>query len=282
LRLIDIGINLMHSSFNRDREAVVAAAAEAGVSPLVITGTGEKASCEALRYAAEYNTVKAGALYATAGVHPHEARFCNEGAIENLRALAAQYKAEAIGECGLDYNRDFSPRDIQRKWFEKQVELAAELGLPLFLHERDASADFTAIIKNAGGKVPAMVVHCFTGNGAELETYLEAGCYIGLTGWICDERRGSHLESLVKKIPADKLMLETDAPFILPRDLPFKVHGRRNEPKYLPHIAGTIARHQGKTIAALAEVTCANTRRFFGIELFGNLMKDKKTTPGYT
>jgi TatD DNase family protein len=265
MKLIDIGINLMHSSFNRDREAVIASAAEAGVSPLVITGTGEKASREALRYVTEYNTAKPGALYATAGVHPHEARFCNDGTIENLRSLTVQYKAVAIGECGLDYNRDFSPRDAQRKWFEKQVELAAELSLPLFLHERDASVDFAAIIKNAVGKVQAMVVHCFTGSGAELETYLDLGCYIGLTGWICDERRGSHLESLVKKIPADKLMIETDAPFILPRNLPFKVGDRRNEPKYLPHIAGTIARHQGKSAEALAEETFANTKRFFGI-----------------
>jgi TatD DNase family protein len=263
MQLIDIGINLMHPSFNRDREEVIAAAAAAGVSPLVITGTGEKASAEALRYAAEYNSP--GALYATAGVHPHEARLCNDGTIKNLRGLALQYKAVAIGECGLDYNRDFSPRDVQRKWFEKPVELAAELSLPLFLHDRDASADFTAIIKNAGDKVPAMVVHCFTGDNAELETYLEAGCYIGLTGWICDERRGAHLESLVKIIPAAKLMIETDAPFILPRNLPFKVRDRRNEPKYLPHIAAAIARPLGKTAEALAEETFANSKRFFGI-----------------
>jgi TatD DNase family protein len=265
MKLIDIGTNLMHPSFDNDREAVVASAAAAGVSPLVITGTGEKASRKALLYAAEYNAATAGALYATAGVHPHETRFCNSGTIDNVRALAVQYKAVAIGECGLDYNRDFSPRDIQRKWFEKQVELAAELGLPLFLHERDAAADFAAIIRNAGGAVPAMVVHCFSGSGVELETYLDAGCYIGLTGWICDERRGVHLKGLVRTIPADKLMLETDAPFILPRDLPIKARKKRNEPQYLPHIAGTIARHQGKTAEQLAEETTANTRRFFGI-----------------
>jgi TatD DNase family protein len=265
LQLIDIGVNLMHSSFNSDREDVVKAASAAGVSPLVITGTGEKASAEALLYAAEYNTRNPGSLFATAGVHPHEARFCDEGSIENLRGLAVRYRAAAIGECGLDYNRDFSPRDLQRKWFEKQTELAAELGLPLFLHERDASADFAAIIRNIRGRVPAMVVHCFTGGEAELETCLELDCYIGFTGWICDERRGTHLINLVKRIPAGKLMLETDAPFIIPRDLPFKVRGRRNEPKFLPHIAGTIARHLGKTAEQLGAETFENTKRFFGI-----------------
>jgi TatD DNase family protein len=261
MQLIDIGINLMHSSFNRDREDVISKAEAAGVSPLIITGTGEKASKEALRYAA----AMPGKLYATAGVHPHEARFCNNSTIENLKELAIKHKAIAIGECGLDYNRDFSPRDIQRIWFEKQIELAIELHLPLFLHERDASPDFISMLKKYTAKISAMVLHCFTGTEEELEKYLDLGCYIGLTGWICDERRGTHLENLVRKIPADKLMIETDAPFILPRDLPFKVTGRRNEPKYLPHIAETIARHTGKDPGQLAKEAFDNTKHFFGI-----------------
>jgi TatD DNase family protein len=263
VKLIDIGVNLTHPSFDRDREEVVKAAAGAGVSPLVITGTSGKASAEALIYAAEYNARNPGSLFATAGVHPHEARFCGGDTIETLRRLAVQYKAAAIGECGLDYNRDFSPRDIQRKWFEKQTELAVELALPLFLHERGASADFAAIAGNIRGRVP-MAVHCFTGSEAELETVLELDCYIGLTGWICDERRGTHLFNLVKKIPACKLMVETDAPFILPRDLPFKVRGKRNEPKFLPHITEVIARYAGKTAEQLGEETFENAKRFFG------------------
>jgi TatD DNase family protein len=113
-----------------------------------------------------------------------------------------------------------------------------------------------------------MVVHCFTGTERELETYLELGCYIGITGWICDERRGSHLGSLVGRIPSDRLMIETDAPFLIPRSLPReKAGGRsgRNEPRYLPHIAGVIAGHAGKTPELLAAETTANARRFFGI-----------------
>jgi TatD DNase family protein len=265
MKLIDIGVNLTHPSFNRDREGVIEAAARAGVSPLVITGTGEKASREALCFAAGYSEKKPGALYATAGVHPHEVRFCGERTIETLRELALAYKAVAIGECGLDYNRNFSSQDAQRKWFEKQIELAVELSLPLFLHERDASEDFTGILKNCGARVPAKVVHCFTGNEAELMKYLDLGCHIGLTGWICDERRGTHLEALVKKIPSDRIMIETDAPFILPRNLPEKVRARRNEPKYLPYIAGTIARCLGRDPEDFAAETFTNTRRFFGV-----------------
>jgi TatD DNase family protein len=263
MKLIDIGINLMHSSFGRYREEVIRKAEDAGVSPLIITGTEERSSREAAGYAAAY--AGPGKLYATAGVHPHEARFCNEGTIGNLRGIASEYGALAIGECGLDYNRDFSPRDVQRAWFVKQIELASELGLPLFLHERDAFADFSAILEDCGKGVPKKVVHCFTGRREELEKYLDLGCYIGITGWICDERRGAHLGELVRHIPPDRLMLETDAPFLLPRDLGEKARNRRNEPKYLPHIAGTIARLLGKDPARLAEETFAATREFFNL-----------------
>jgi TatD DNase family protein len=263
MRFIDIGINLMHPSFDRDREEVIRKAGEAGVSPLIITGTGERSSREAAEYAAAFSGE--GRLYTTAGVHPHEARFCGEKTIGNLRGLALEYQAVAIGECGLDYNRDFSPRDVQRVWFVKQIELASELGLPLFLHERDAFADFAAILEDCGKRVPKKVVHCFTGRREELEKYLDLGCHIGLTGWICDERRGAHLGELVREIPAGRLMLETDAPFLLPRDLPMKVRNRRNEPQYLPHIAETIARLLGKESALLAEEAFAATKEFFGL-----------------
>jgi TatD DNase family protein len=277
--LIDIGVNLMHRSFNADREGVIEAAEAAGVSPLIITGACEASSREALDYAEKYAAKRPGKLYATVGVHPHNAKSCGPGVIAALRSLAKQGTgtaqaadtarrtglAAAIGECGLDYNRDFSPRPVQRKWFEKQIALAGELGLPLFLHERDAFEDFAAILERNRG-ISKMAVHCFTGTGGELEKYLELGCSIGVTGWICDERRGKHLGELVKKIPPDRLMIETDAPFLIPRDLDRR-NGRsgRNEPKYLPHIAEAIARHLGKTPEALAEETFANTRRFFGI-----------------
>jgi len=265
MRLIDIGINLMNPAYDRDRDEVVKNAAAAGVTPLVITGSGERSSIAAALYASAYNSLQPGALYATAGVHPHEAKNCGSGTIDFLKQLVLEKGARAIGECGLDYNRDFSPRDVQRKWFTKQVELAAELSLPLFLHERDAFADFSAILGGYIKAVPAAVVHCFTGTAEELERYLSLGCYIGVTGWICDERRGKHLRELVKIIPKDRLMLETDGPYLLPRDLGVKVRNRRNEPRFLPHIAETVARHLGKDPAKLAKETFGNAKKFFGI-----------------
>jgi TatD DNase family protein len=265
MKLIDIGINLMHSSLKLDRADVIKRDESAGVSPLIITGTGERSSREAAEYAASYSREQPGKLYCTAGVHPHEAKNCDDGTIDAIRSLAREHGAVAIGECGLDYNRDFSPRDVQRKWFTKQIELAVELGLPLFLHERDAFEDFSAILEKYKAAIPAAVVHCFTGNETELEKYLDLGCHIGITGWICDERRGTPLGALVKKIPADRLMVETDAPFLLPRDMPERVRDRRNEPRYLPHIAGTIARRLGKDPTLLAEETFINTKKFFRI-----------------
>jgi TatD DNase family protein len=265
----------MNSSYDRDRDETVKAATKAGVSPLIITGSGERSSTDAMLYARTYNASNPGALYTTAGVHPHEAKNCGSKTMGFLRELASEQTdvlhggqrsvVKAIGECGLDYNRDFSPRDVQRRWFVKQAELAAELYLPLFLHERDAFADFSIILKEYSASVPAAVVHCFTGTEDELEYYLSLDCYIGITGWICDERRGKHLRELIKIIPQDRLMLETDGPYLLPRDLPFKVRNRRNESRFLPHIAETAALCLRKDPAILAKETYTNTKRFFGI-----------------
>ncbi|MDR1412038.1 MAG: TatD family hydrolase, partial [Spirochaetaceae bacterium] len=155
MRLADIGVNLTHRSFNRDRGEVVARAEEAGVSPLVITGTSVDASRAAADYAGSFPALPDGTrrIYATAGVHPHDAKNCGEGTIAALRGLAGKETVIAVGECGLDYDRDFSPRPVQRLWFEKQIELAAELGLPLFLHERAASGDFAAMLKQYAASI---------------------------------------------------------------------------------------------------------------------------------
>jgi TatD DNase family protein len=263
MALIDIGVNLMNPVFDRDREAVVEAAAAAGVSPLIITGSSLESSLSTGEYADKHP----GKVYATAGVHPHNARFWDEGTAGQIRALAGRGGVRALGECGLDYDRDYSPRDKQRECFEAQIRLAAELGLPLFLHVRDAFEDFSALLRTYRDGIPSVVVHCFTGRARELEAYLELGCFIGLTGWICDERRGTHLIPLVKKIPPDKLLLETDAPYILPRNLPGRKPGsrNRNEPRFLTHIAAFIAGILGKSPEALAAETFANSCRFFNI-----------------
>lgn len=258
--IIDIGVNLLHRSFQQDREQVVERALNKGVSPLIITGTSLRNSVEAARYARRY----AGRLYTTAGVHPHDAKSCNEDTMAKLKELAALPQVVAIGECGLDYNRDFSPRDVQRKWFREQVRLAAELEMPLFLHEREAAEDFKAILKEQ--PIPKAVVHCFTGTAAELMAYLEMGLYIGITGWICDERRGKHLKELVKRIPLDRLMIETDAPFLTPRDLKNKPADGRNEPVYLPHILEAVARSIGKPTEEVAKATTETALAFFHLK----------------
>ncbi|MDR0786100.1 MAG: TatD family hydrolase [Treponema sp.] len=257
--LIDIGVNLTHPSFDKDRDAVIAAAEKAGVCPLIITGT----SVEESRSAYDCAVGLAGRCFTTAGVHPHEAYDCGADAIPRLRELARFPQVVAIGECGLDYNRDYSPRPVQRKWFEKQVLLACELNMPLFLHERDAFDDFVAILEQNCPKTVKKVAHCFTAHEKELFKYLELGCYIGITGWVCDERRGAHLLPLLKYIPADRLMLETDSPFLTPRSLPC-AHSR-NTPSNLVHIAETVSTALGKTFAELSAETFRNSREFFGI-----------------
>ncbi len=257
--IVDIGINLMHRSFQQDREQVVERALAHQVTPLIITGTSLRSSEEAARYAGQYPCK----LYATAGIHPHDAKHCNDSTLNRLKELAALPQVVAIGECGLDYNRDFSPREVQRRWFSEQVRLAQELNMPLFLHEREASADFTAILKEQ--QVQRAVVHCFTGTRQELAAYLEAGWHIGITGWICDERRGKHLRELVRLIPLDRLMLETDAPFLTPRDLKEKPAEGRNEPVFLPHILRTVAQCLGKPAEEVAQATTATAHAFFSI-----------------
>lgn len=257
--IIDIGVNLMHRSFHQDRDQVVARAVEYNVTPMIITGTSLRNSIDAASYAGQH----ANKLYSTAGVHPHDAKNCNEQTISKLRELAVLPQVVAIGECGLDYNRDFSPRDVQRKWFGEQIRLAQELDMPLFLHEREASADFIGLLNEH--KVQKAVVHCFTGTLAELKAYLEMGYHIGITGWICDERRGKHLRELVRIIPLDRLMIETDAPFLTPRDLNVKPSDGRNEPAILPHILQAVAHCIGKPADEVAKATTQTAKEFFRI-----------------
>lgn len=257
--LIDIGVNLLHRSFTSDREAVVDRAAAAGVTPLILTGTSLTGSLASADYAAEYP----GRLYATAGVHPHHAKDWTPESADLLRELAVRPEVVAVGECGLDFFRNFSPPAAQEYAFTEQLRLAAELNMPVFLHERDAHPRFGQLLRPWLDQLPGVVVHCFTGKEAALRHYLDLDCYIGITGWVCDERRGKHLLELLPLIPDDRLLLETDAPFLTPRDLPGAP--RRNEPVYLPHILHRVAAARGQQAEDLARVTTANARRFFGL-----------------
>jgi len=260
MELVDIGINLTHRSFDRDREEVIERGAQAGVKTLIITGTSVHDSQRAAQLARQ----RPATSFATAGVHPHHAAECDATTIDTLRALAADPHVVAIGECGLDFNRDFSPRDLQERWFEAQLELAAELQLPVFLHERDAADRFVALLEEHRPRLAGGIVHCFTGTTATVERYLALDLHIGITGWICDERRGAGLVAAVRSIPLDRLMIETDGPFLLPRTLPRGLaHGRRNEPAFLPEVLKALARAIGRDELEIATATTQNARRLF-------------------
>lgn len=257
--LIDIGANLTHESFDHDREAVLQRARAAGVARMIVTGASRAHSPRALLLAQTFP----GELFATAGVHPHHATEYTDECDAEMRALQAHPEVVAVGECGLDYFRDFSPRPAQRRAFERQLQIGLDTGKPLFLHQRDAHADFIAMMKNFDGRLGPAVVHCFTGTREELFDYLDRDWHIGITGWLCDERRGSHLRELVKHIPADRLMIETDAPYLLPRTVRPQPSHRRNEPMYLAHIVQELARDRGESVAAVAAATTATAAAFF-------------------
>jgi TatD DNase family protein len=259
--LIDIGANLTHESFSPDLDAIIERAGVAGVRRMVVTGADLGHS----RAAAALCVARPGVLWSTAGVHPHHAQEYSDALRGEFLALLRLPATVAVGECGLDYFRDFSPRESQRHAFHRQLELAAEIRKPVFLHQRDAHEDFTAIVAEHRTTLTGGVAHCFTGGRAELEDYLQLGLYIGVTGWVCDERRGTALREAVPHIPAERLMLETDAPYLLPRALSSQVKGRRNEPFLLPHVARAVAALRDEPVAALAAQTTLNAERFFGL-----------------
>jgi TatD DNase family protein len=259
MELIDIGCNLTHDSFDSDRDEVLARAHDAGVVQMVVTGASADGSRAALQLALDHP----GTLFATAGVHPHRAADYDDETDALLRELSSENVVVAVGETGLDYFRDFSPRDIQREVFQRQLEIGVDSRLPLFLHMRDAHEDFYAILRETRDQLSDVVVHCFTGKRDEMHAYLDLDCHIGITGWICDERRGTHMKEFLAEIPADRLLVETDAPYLKPRNLRPRVKSHRNEPRWLPWIVGTLAAVRHEHPEKLAAQTTANARRFF-------------------
>jgi len=255
----DIGVNLTDKQFHGDRDQVLARARSAGVTWQLLTGTNVEESRQAIALASQHDD-----LFATAGLHPHSARFYSPALENELRELLGQQSVKAAGEMGLDFNRDFSPRSDQEHAFEAQLALAVEHKLPVFLHERDAHERFAPILKAHRDHLVGAVVHCFTGSREALFDYLDLDCHIGITGWICDERRGKSLAELVHNIPDNRLLLETDAPYLLPRDLPEPPpKKRRNEPSLLPWIGKRVASLRGQDVARVAGMTSENARALF-------------------
>jgi TatD DNase family protein len=259
--LIDIGANLTHDSFDSDRDEMMQRAAASGVQKMIVTGSSDQGNKDAAALASAHP----GLLYSTAGVHPHHASDYDDASAELIRSLAKETSVVAVGECGLDYFRNFSPREAQLAAFRSQLDIAAEIGLPVFLHQRDAHDDFVEVLEAALPKLSRAVAHCFTGEGESLREYLAMGLWIGITGWICDERRGAHLKDIVSIIPDDKLMIETDAPYLLPRSLRPKPKTRRNEPAHLPEVLRIVAEARGQSEQHVARITTENASRFFDL-----------------
>jgi TatD DNase family protein len=257
---IDIGINLTNKQFFNEHEEIINRALDNGVEQMILTGTSVRGSKESAAIAEEYPEI----LFSTAGIHPHDAKSFNEQTIPELRKLLQLDHVISVGECGLDFDRDFSPRPIQEKCYQAQLELSIEINKPLFLHERSAFKRFNEITDDYRSQLPEGVVHCFTGTLEEAKIYLDKGFYLGFTGAISDDRRFKHLEDVIRYVPLDRMMIETDAPFMLAKNMP-RMQNRRNEPAFLPYVAQTIAHLKKISIAEVADETTETARKFFRV-----------------
>eukprot|EP01133_Synstelium_polycarpum_P007680 gene7680-8988_t len=278
-KICDIGANLGDKVFAKDYDEILLRSAQRGLDSIVITGTSMPSIREAIATATKYNNTHGIALYTTAGVHPHNARMVTANTIDEIRAIvkANPGMVRAIGECGLDYNRNFSDHPSQRNAFERQIELAVELGMPLFLHERDAHQDFVEITNKfiKAGTMPKAVVHCFTGSKAEADVYLRMGFYFGFTGVVTQRDRGDTLRKILssKSIPLNRLMIETDCPYMAPHGMApqddprvhFKTDRTRNDPSTLFYTLSTVAQCYGISEQQAADATLSTSREFFGL-----------------
>ncbi len=257
--LIDIGANLTHESFFHDLDEVLVRAARSGVTRFIATGTTLAGSEAALRLAAQ----RPGTVWATVGIHPHHAaEFCPQ-ASRHLHEMLGDPRAVAVGECGLDYCRNYAPSGDQRLAFEGQLKIAADCGKPVFLHQRDAHDEFLRMMRDYWPSLAGGVAHCFTEGPHVLDEYLALGLHIGITGWICDERRGADLRAAVARLPLDRVLLETDAPYLLPRTLSPKPRTRRNEPAYLTEVLQVVAECMQESAEVVATASWRNAERLF-------------------
>ena len=259
--MIDIGANLTNSVFTDDLGEVLNRAKREGVQHIVVTGTNIQES----QYAIALATKHGAYLSATVGIHPHNADGVKSDWLDTLEELTSSPHVVAVGEMGLDFCRNYSGRDAQRQVFEAQLDLAARVELPVFVHDRDTDGEVLAVLRRYAPT--KCVVHCFTGNADELDGYIEEDFYIGVTGWICDERRGEELRRLAHRIPIDRLLVETDAPYLLSRTMSKVLGTRRNEPAYLKFVIAELARFRRCPESEIRDASVENACRFFDIEL---------------
>ncbi|MCB5161926.1 TatD family hydrolase [Marinomonas algarum] len=258
--MIDIGVNINHKIFLEDVQGTLDAMSREGVHGMICIASDFEESQQAQALSQAYPTV-----WNTLGCHPHQAKTWQTQSQEEYHQLIQHARPVAVGETGLDFNRNYSSPEAQRIAFYQQIELAEQHALPLYLHERDAHQEMINTLKKHPALAQSSVIHCFTGSRAELEAYLSLGLSIGITGWVCDERRGEELQKAIPHIPLDRLLLETDAPYLLPRTI--RPRPKKNHPKYLPHVAAEVARLKNISIEALDTATTTNTQRIFGIKV---------------
>jgi TatD DNase family protein len=258
MRLFDSHCHLDDKSFDRDRESVIQRSKQNDVHEWLTVGIDRETSLRALEIAHRHD-----GCYASVGVHPHTAAFCSEETIDDLKRLSKDTRIRAWGETGLDFNRMYSPRADQEKWFIRQIQAADESKLPLIFHERDSNGRFLEILKAYTRYERKGVVHCFSGKQTELTAYLNLGLYIGITGILTIKKRGSGLRKLVQYVPADRLLIETDAPYLTPA--PQKNKTRRNEPAFVKSVLMKLADVRQEDPKTLAHITRENAHRLFAI-----------------
>jgi TatD DNase family protein len=256
--LADSCFNLTHESFEKDFDQVLSNAKANNVHYLFSPSSKESEIDTLLKHSETIDN-----LYIGIGIHPHYASELKPKTFDRLLQYAKHHKVKAIGETGLDYYRNFQSPDVQKKCFEMHLELASEVNLPVFLHHRESFQDFYPILKNYINKIPQSIVHCFTGTEKELESFLELDLYIGITGWVCDLNRGKELRRLVMNIPNNRLLIETDAPYLIPKNLNPKPKMNRNEPMYLKNILLDIADLRMQDANKLAKATTQNFTKLF-------------------
>jgi TatD DNase family protein len=258
MKLFDSHCHLDDGSYHKDLETVIHRAKQNGIENMMTVGIDQETSIRGIEITDKFKDV-----YASVGVHPHRASSCSDQVMKKLTDLAKNTRVRAWGETGLDFNRMYSPRDDQEKWFVRQIQTADERQLPLILHERDSQGRLLEILKTHPNKNRRGVVHCFSGNRLELDAYLDLGFFIGVTGILTLQKRGADLRNLVRHIPLEKLLIETDAPYLTPA--PQKNKTRRNEPAFVKSVLLKLAEIHDLEPDELADITSSNAKHLFNI-----------------
>ncbi|WP_427337722.1 TatD family hydrolase [Caloranaerobacter sp. DY30410] len=253
--LIDSHAHLDDKRFDKDRDKIIKNLKDNDVSIVINPGADLASSVKAVALAEEYENI-----YAAVGIHPHDAKTMDEDTIEVLKSLLKKDKVIAVGEIGLDYHYDFSPRDIQKKWFREQIKLAKEFNLPIIVHDREAHKDVYDILKEEQDGTLRGVLHCFSGSVEMAKEYIKMGFYISFAGPVTFKNAKTPKE-VVKAIDINRILIETDSPYLTPH--PHR--GKRNEPLYVRYVAAMIAELKGMTIEEVARITAENTKRLFNI-----------------